>query len=48
VVEFGLNTTVRRNHRKVGMKGIKQRRQAKEEKRSKDIRGNGTAEEPFA
>jgi hypothetical protein len=32
------------------MKGVKQRRNAKEEKRSnlKDIRGNGTAEEPFA
>jgi hypothetical protein len=30
------------------MKGVKQRRHAKEEKRSKDIRGNGTAEEPFA
>jgi hypothetical protein len=30
------------------MKGVKQRRYAKEEKRSKGIRENGTAEEPFA
>jgi hypothetical protein len=40
---------VRRKIRaKFGMKGVKQRRHAKEEKRSKDTRVNGTAEEPLA
>jgi hypothetical protein len=30
------------------MEGVKKRRYPKEEKRSKDIRENGTTEEPFA